>query len=255
VVDNLNVGLRDNANADTHGAVDAILIGSRTMKTQAKAIVVAALNQGTRPIHTRNLQRALAQAERGKIQLTIGSGGLRLPGWICTDIGWQADMYLDIVKPWPVEPGSIAFIWADNVIEHLTLPMGRAMLENAFLALAPGGVIRLATPDVEAVAHQYLDRGELATQGLERNRELGRDYKYPVQLLRVMVDFGHSVGQSYDYEALSGEMTEVGFEVQRQDAGISDYAPLRGLDRRLHPAEVATSLIVEGTKPSYGDGP
>ena len=46
-------------------------------------------------------------------------------------------MWLDLSKPWPVPPGSVSHIYADNVIEHFSLSMVRAVLKNAFDVLAP----------------------------------------------------------------------------------------------------------------------
>jgi hypothetical protein len=48
---------------------------------------------------------------------------------------------------------------------------------------------------------------------------------------------------------LSTEMTKIGYDVSRETAGNSDNADLQSIEARLHPAEVARSLIVEGRKP------
>jgi hypothetical protein len=101
------------------------------------------------------------------------------------------------------------------------------------------------------VARQYLDGGELAELGLERNRQRGRDLRYPVELLQqVYVGGKHYLGFIYDFQALSSEMEAAGFAVRRVSVGQSDSPELRGLESRLHPAEEATMLVVEGTKPS-----
>lgn len=186
----------------------------------------------------------------GTVKVNIGSGGKPLSGWINTDVVWKAHSYLDATKPWPIPQASVDFIYADNVIEHITLENGRNLFRNSFIALKPGGVIRLATPDVESVARQYLENGELARQGIERNREKGRDFKYPVQLLwQVYVGAKHYLGFCYDYQSISEEMAAAGFGVARQRAGVSEYPALRNLEQRMHPAEEATALIVEGVKP------
>jgi predicted SAM-dependent methyltransferase len=199
-------------------------------------------------------RRFLADFERaraaGRVKVNIGSGGKPLPGWINCDIVWRGESYLDATKPWPVPAGSVDVIYADNVIEHVPLAAGRQVFRHAFDALVPGGVFRLATPDVESVARQYLENGELAQLGLERNREKGRDFIYPVQLLyRVYVGAKHYLGFCYDYHALSTEMQNAGFEVTRVKAGVSEHPDLVGLEARMHPAEEATTLIVEGRKP------
>jgi predicted SAM-dependent methyltransferase len=132
----------------------------------------------------------------------------------------------------------------------VTLAQGREVFTHAYAAMKPGAVFRLATPDVEAVARQYLENGELARMGMERNAELGHPMVHPVELLRqVYVGAKHYLGFIYDYASLAGEMEAVGFTVQRAPAGGSDEPDLNGLEVRRHPAEVATELIVEGRKP------
>ncbi len=199
-------------------------------------------------------ERAFAEAVQqasaaGAVRVNIGSGGKPLPGWVNCDVVWRVPNFLDATKPWPVPDGSVDFVYADNVIEHIPLPLGRQLFTHTFRALKPGGVFRLATPDVEAVARQYLENGELARLGLERHRERGRDFQYPVQLIQnVFVGAKHYLGFCYDYASLSAEMQAAGFKTSRQPAGHSDYPQLRGLETRLHPAEEATALIVEGRK-------
>jgi len=184
------------------------------------------------------------------VKVHVGAGRHRLAGWIDTDIQWRCAAHLDITEPWPVPPGSIDYVYGDNVIEHLTLEQGRRAFQHTFDALAPGGVLRLSTPDVEASARSYLENGDLARAGIERNRELGKDFSHPVQLLaQVYVGAAHYLGFCYDYAALAAEMSAVGFEVSRCETGQSAYPELRDLELRTHAAEAATQLCVEGVKP------
>jgi len=209
------------------------------------------LDRALRPRGEKRFQDEFAKASAdGSVRINLGSGGQPLAGWLNTDVVWRGRVYLDATSPWPVPAGSVDYVYADNVIEHITLGDGRKVFRHAFDALRPGGVFRLATPDVEAVARQYLENGELAQLGLQRNRERGRDFRYPVELLRqVYVGAQHYLGFCYDWESISTEMGEAGFVAKRCAAGRSDHAELVDLEARLHPAEEATSLIVEGHKP------
>lgn len=199
---------------------------------------------------TRFRQQFDSAQAAGMVEINIGSGGKPLPGWINSDVVWKAHSYLDATKQWPIPEKSVDFVYADNVIEHITLEHGRELFRHAFTALKPGGAFRLATPDVESVARQYLENGELARIGMQRNREKGRDFKYPVQLLwQVYVGAQHYLGFCYDYESISSEMEAAGFQVTRVKAGASEFPELRGLEQRMHPAEEATALIVEGVRP------
>lgn len=214
--------------------------------------VDATLNTVLRRRHAKLFHAQYAAASSaGSVKIAIGSGLKPIDGWINTDVVWRGGAYLDATKPWPIPPASVDFIYADNVIEHLTLAQGRLAFKHAFDALKPGGVIRLATPDVEAVARQYLENGELAELGMARNREMGRtDFYHPVQLIQqVLVGHKHYLGFCYDYASISTEMTKVGFAVRREKSGQSEYPELKGLEARQHPAEQATGLIVEGVRP------
>lgn len=201
----------------------------------------------------RRLVEAVDAARRtGPVKIVLGAGRVPIDGWINTDIVWgHTPYFLDATVPWPVGNDTVDYVYGDDMIEHVTLEQARALFVHAFAALKPGGVLRLATPDVEAVARQYLENGELAQMGLRRNAELGRDLRHPVELLRqVYVGAEHYRGFIYDFDSLSAEMASAGFEVARVESGESEHAALRGLETRTHPAERATSLVVEGTKPA-----
>lgn len=197
----------------------------------------------------KNFDRQFAAAPPGEVRVQIGSGRRLLAGWINTDISWHSPAHLDLLQPWPVPPGSVQFVFGDNVIEHLQLDEARIALRHLHAAMAAGGVLRLATPDVEASARSYLENGELARQGMLRSAELGRHFDHPVQLLaQVYVGSGHHLGFCYDCPALTAELEAVGFAVHRCATGESAYAELRGLETRTHPAERATQLCMEAVR-------
>ncbi|WP_089335917.1 class I SAM-dependent methyltransferase [Blastococcus mobilis] len=222
-----------------------------SVKQAVSPYVHAGLSRALRPARKRAFREQFEAARRsGPVRVNIGCGRKPIEGWINTDVVWQADAYLDVTQPWPVPAGSVDYIYADNVIEHIPLEIGRAVFRHAYEALKPGGVFRLATPDVEAVARQYLENGELARAGMERNRERGKDFVHPVQLIReTFVGAKHYLGFCYDLASIRAEMAPFGFVVERVPAGTSEHAALSGLEVRMHPAEQATALIVEGRKP------
>lgn len=224
----------------------------RDLRRTASGLAQPALDAAWRPAGRRRFADAYAEAvQRGPVRIAIGAGKRPLAGWLNTDVVRHGGAYLDATVPWPVRPGSVELVYGDNVIEHVTLAQARELFRHAFTAMQPGGIIRLATPDVEAVARQYLERGELAQAGMARNAEKGRHFRYPVELLRqVYVGAQHYLGFIYDYEALAGEMTDAGFAVRRVAAGQSEHPALRDLEVRRHPAEEATELIVEGVRPA-----
>lgn len=215
----------------------------------ARSIARSMLGQVRRPIAERNFKRAMA-THQGPLRICAGAGKQPLEGWFNTDVSWHAQNYLNLLKPWRTPPGTVTHIYMDNVIEHFTLHTARKVLANAYDALAPGGAIRLATPDVERAARLYLENGDFVDQALARNRRAGYDVHYPVDLLRIMfAEADHHLGFLWDEYSLSAELVQAGFEdVQRYAAGESDDAGFKGLESRTGPEEVMTTLVLEARK-------
>ena len=213
-----------------------------------KSPVKRVLGWFNRPIAKLRFRRAVARAD--KLRLHLGAATFRLPGWINTDAYWRASHYLDVTRPWPVAPESVSYVYADNVIEHLTLAEGRRMLMHAFRSLHDGGRIRLSTPDVERMARIYLDDPEAAGELLEWHQGSGRDAAHPVDLLRIyFTHWGHETGYLYDFASLAEELIRAGFgRVSRWSTGESADPVLRNLEARTD-AEASIQLVVEAERP------
>jgi predicted SAM-dependent methyltransferase len=203
-----------------------------------------------RPIAQARFARAV-RTTPGPFRINIGSGRHSLPGWLNADIDFRARHYLDATHPWPLPPGSVELIYADNVIEHVPMPLARAMLANAFNALMPGGILRLATPDVERTARAYLDNPELSARHLQRHRDHGYQVYYPVDLLRItFTTSGHERGYLWDYASLAAELSAAGYtQIMRCECNESPHPALRNIETRATETEVATTLVIEAQKP------
>jgi predicted SAM-dependent methyltransferase len=142
-------------------------------------------------------------------------------------------------------------VYADNVIEHVPLDGGRALLSEAFRVLQPGGRIRLVTPDVERCAEVYLERGDLARAQLDAHRGAGIRVEHHVDILRaVFVDYEHRDGYAWDFESLSAELEAAGFTgVRRCELQESSDPVLSGLESRVLPVDRVTMLALEAERP------
>ncbi len=75
--------------------------------------------------------------------LQFGAGQNRLPA------PWENfDRETDIQKPLPFPIGCARFILAEHVIEHIPFSEGLFFLRECMRLLEPGGVLRLAFPDI-----------------------------------------------------------------------------------------------------------
>lgn len=228
--------------------VDALAATGRALRS---SLLVTSGRVLTRLLRWRGegrLQSAIA-AETGPVKVSFGAGTVDLEGWIDTDHTWRADHCLDVTRPWPVPDGHIDFVYADQVIEHFPIEVGRAVLRHVFDALSPGGSLRLSTPDVERTARLYLAGDGSCADHLRRHRSRGYSAEHPVDLLRVTFsENGHRF--CYDFDSLRVELLRAGFiDVRRREAGESDVEEFRGLESRVDATEVATTLAVEARKP------
>jgi hypothetical protein len=214
---------------------------------RVRVVVRALVSAANTPVARARLHRSLRSAER---PLKVEIGGLhQRDGWVVTNVNAVARNYLDATSRWPLEDGSVSHVYADNVIEHLPLAAGRAMLAEAYRCLQPGGVIRLITPDIRAHVELYL-AGDASVDGAIASyyRELGLVVEHPVDLLRVPIgQFGHHEGYVYDFDTLDHELKRAGFHSPtRCPVGTSEHPELAGLDQRAH--EGGAQIAVEALR-------
>lgn len=99
--------------------------------------------------------------------LNIGCGSTWHPDWINLDAhpvdpkihGWDARRGL------PFEDGKASVCYASHVLEHFTPDEAQGFLRECRRVLHPGGVIRVAVPDLEGIAREYLRTLERAEAG------------------------------------------------------------------------------------------
>jgi SAM-dependent methyltransferase len=213
---------------------------------------------GVRPLVRTSVQIANAPFARARlrrelrrthqpIRLEVGGHKPR-DGWIVTNVNAVTKLYLDATKRWPLDDDTVEYVFSDNVIEHLTLQAGRAMLGEARRCLRPGGTIRIVTPDLRAHVDMYLSGDSaLHNEASGHYRNLGLDVEHPIDLVRIPIaSFGHHQGYLYDFDTLATELVRAGFtNPTRCELGTSDHAALSGLDSRSY--EGGAQLAVEAT--------
>ena len=84
-----------------------------------------------------------------KPKIQIGAGPSNAAGWLNTDIEpTPGQAYLDATKPMPFPDGSVYYIFGEHVIEHVDIDDAIAFFKEAHRVLAPGGKIRMVTPNL-----------------------------------------------------------------------------------------------------------
>ncbi|MDX2104116.1 MAG: methyltransferase domain-containing protein [Alphaproteobacteria bacterium] len=97
------------------------------------------------------IQHYLSTAEVPRLHL--GCGPVLLEGWLNADIApaHASVVAMDATRPLPLPDGALARVFSEHMIEHLDLPSAVALLGELRRCLAPGGRVRIATPDLRQI--------------------------------------------------------------------------------------------------------
>lgn len=125
----------------------------------------------------------------------------------------------DISKRIPAEDSSVDFIYSSHLIEHLSRWQCLAFAKECHRVLKPGGTVRLATPDLEAMIRDYVDgtspfNSRQPTRADAFCAEYGAYTDTPGSPVRRLIRkflSGDSHQWLYDSESLAGLLREGGF--------------------------------------------
>jgi predicted SAM-dependent methyltransferase len=179
---------------------------------------------------------------RRGLKLHLGCGTVYLDGWVNVDLDAPAaDLQLDITRGVPLGAGSTRLIYHEHVMEHITADQGAFCLKDWHRLLEPGGVVRIATPDLAYVVDKYksADWREQAWLRLPEYAFI----KTPAEMLNVSMRWwDHQY--LYDGQELERRMREAGFQtVRRCRYRESPALELAGLETRED-----STLILEGVR-------
>jgi len=79
------------------------------------------------------------------------------PGGLYQVNGTSFFTQLDIRDPLPFEDDAVDWVYAEHLIEHVPLPVALGWLREVRRVLAPGGLLRLTTPDLRKYVEGYTD--------------------------------------------------------------------------------------------------
>ncbi|MGY6555849.1 MAG: class I SAM-dependent methyltransferase [Wenzhouxiangella sp.] len=183
------------------------------------------------------------------MKLSLGAGGVRLPGWIHVDFdaGCRPDVRVDLSAPLPFADACADFLHSEDFIGQLSFAQARLFLQECYRVLKPGGVLRLLTPDLEQLVRAYVQR-DLGLKNLW-DREVGIPLETGTlgELVHAALSFADQKS-FYDEETLRSLLEPAGFQVERVACNQSRYPTLCGLDYRT--PDNAISLYLDCVKPA-----
>lgn len=194
-------------------------------------------------------------------KLQLGAGPSALDGWLKTDLVPASPdvVYLDATRPFPIPDQTFDYVCCEHMIEHISQPQGRSLLRECRRILKPGGIARIATPDLEVLIGLYHSRGEPLVERYiawitDRHLEGVQVHRASFVINNAFRNWGHQF--LYDGELLEMAMRESGFvDLVRHPPGESDDEHLRGIEahgRNVSDEEMNCfeTMVYEGRSPS-----
>ncbi len=157
-------------------------------------------------------------------KLQLGAGSNYVKGWLNSDIEPKSGgIYLDASANYPFPDGSIQYIFAEHLIEHLPWEGGLKMLQECRRLLAPGGKIRIVTPNLTQFVR--LVSGDLTAEDRKAAEATRRLFAWPETPVvpayvfnKTMREWGHQF--IYDPATLRKTFELAGFtEVKERRIG------------------------------------
>lgn len=202
----------------------------------------------------RRIRKYMRSTQEPKLQ--IGCGGNLLEGWLNTGISYQEcrdGVYLNAGRRFPFPDATFNYIFSEHLFEHLTYPQAMNMLKESYRVLKPGGVMRVATPNLRFLMGLYQEpQIPLHRQYIEYSAKNGNLPPTAVFVInRFHTAWGHQI--IYDKETLSNLLEQNGFEdVCECEVSQSNHPALNGVEGHFKslPAEfnILETMVLEATK-------
>ena len=179
-----------------------------------------------------------------KVKINLGSGHWKLDGWVNVDIDLESlpDVGANLSGGLPFADGVARLMHTEDFIDQLELDQAADFLRECHRILAPGGVLRVLTPDMRKLARLYLDDPQSLKAMWESFVGVPLSLETPGEIFNIGMRFaGHTF--LYDEETFKALALHCGFEARRVEYQQSDVPELRGLD--LRSPENAISLYFD----------
>lgn len=164
------------------------------------------------------------------------------PGRIYRVDGEALFAALDIRAALPFADGSVDWVYAEHLVEHVSLSDGTAWLAEVRRILAPGGVLRLTTPDLATYVDGYRAGDTFFSRHRGRMRAAGLGPPMPPRRAFMFNQLFYLYGHRwlYDYDELVHALVSAGFaatSVTRRAFRDGSRPDVADLDRVLRADE------------------
>ena len=147
----------------------------------------------------------------------------------------------------PHASGTVDVVYSSHMIEHLDRREAVSFLAECLRVLKPGGVLRLAAPDLRWSILEYMEKGRADEFVAQLQFDIDRPRGF-VDGVRRLLSGGRGHHWMYDGPSLSRLVSGCGFaDVTITPAGQTRLADPGGLDLREREIE---SVYVEANRPS-----
>jgi predicted SAM-dependent methyltransferase len=119
--------------------------------------------------------------------LNLGCGKTYHKDWLNIDFVSNSEFVTahNLLKGIPINDNDVDFVYHSHVLEHFSKNDGFHFIEECYRVLNKNGIIRIAVPDLETIAKEYLLNLQLAIEG---NDEAKHNYEWiKLELIDQMV--------------------------------------------------------------------
>jgi predicted SAM-dependent methyltransferase len=99
--------------------------------------------------------------------INLGCGSRFHPDWVNADIVPRDPSVIqcDLSQRLPFPDGDFDVVYHSNVLEHIRRENALSFMRECFRVLKPGGILRVAVPDLERICKLYLEKLQQAAAG------------------------------------------------------------------------------------------
>ena len=141
------------------------------------------------------------------VKVNLGCGRRYHPAWINIDLAAAGPGVIEhnLLEGIPQPDASVDVLYHAHVVEHFKKEPAETFLEECFRVLKPGGLLRVAVPDLEPICRNYLSTLQAAAAG-----DLSAEHDYDWCMLELLDQLlrdrpGGEIAQYLKQETLPNE--------------------------------------------------